>query len=889
MLSQAENQNIYIANGTGLLEYTGAEWNLYKVPNETVVRSVKAVGNRIYTGAYMELGYWERTEEGSLQYTSLLSLLPSDILDGEQFWHIEETEGVVIFQSFENLYLYNAEQERITEIEIPTNNLISSLYRVGGKIYFQVAAEGLFAIEHGKTRRVIEADILGDLVIIHLFLRDEKLRLVTQSGEFFSWDGAFLQPYFEELSSELAGVHVFSSVELPDASILLGTVADGLYQVSDQGELLFHVHQGNGLLNNTVLSLFVDRANNIWAGLDNGISVSNPDSPLRIFQDENGKIGSVYASIQKDDYLYLGTNQGLYFRMEAEKDFRLIPGTHGQVWSLNEIDGELFCGHNNGTYLVKDGSVEKLADRSGTWIVLKLESEEDYYLQGHYNGLSLLRKEGEIFQELPMLKDFPHSAKSIVSEKDGSIWVGNEHKGVFRLRLNQTLDAVEVRKNYQFENTTGITSSIFKFNDTLYYSTKDKIFQYRKDQDVFRGESSIAEIFEKKSRISGKLVSSNNQSIWAFGENVLYTVGLDHLRPGYSLETVYLPYGIGKITQGYENLSQLGASNYLMGMVNGYLLFDTMNFPEPDLEIRIDRIENHELDEAPELVKLSGEQDFVYQKNNLSFFFSIPQYSRSTIPKYSHRLVGLSDKWSDWSPKSTANFKNLSFGEYEFQVRGKLGEKVSEPVNFRFVVNRPWYFTSTAIIGYVLLFLALMWGVHRLYIRHHHKVVEENARLLKMKNLEAQQEIIKLKNQQLEKDIAAKNKELAFSTMSLIKKNEFLSNLKDKLKTSAESPEMASVIRTIDKDISVEDDWNFFKEAFNNADKDFFKKIKSRHPELTSNDLKLCAYLRLNLTSKEIAPLLNISVKSVEIKRYRLRKKMDLDKSVALTDYILDV
>jgi len=69
----------------------------------------------------------------------------------------------------------------------------------------------------------------------------------------------------------------------------------------------------------------------------------------------------------------------------------------------------------------------------------------------------------------------------------------------------------------------------------------------------------------------------------------------------------------------------------------------------------------------------------------------------------------------------------------------------------------------------------------------------------------------------------------------------------------------------------------------------FLKKIKSLHPELTPNDLKLCAYLRLNLSSKEIGPLLNISVKSVEIKRYRLRKKKDLAREANLTLYILNI
>ncbi|MGS0526385.1 helix-turn-helix transcriptional regulator [Zobellia nedashkovskayae] len=78
-------------------------------------------------------------------------------------------------------------------------------------------------------------------------------------------------------------------------------------------------------------------------------------------------------------------------------------------------------------------------------------------------------------------------------------------------------------------------------------------------------------------------------------------------------------------------------------------------------------------------------------------------------------------------------------------------------------------------------------------------------------------------------------------------------------------------------------------EAFNNTDREFLTRAKELHPNLSSNDLKFCAYLRLNLSSKEIAPLLNISVKSVEVRRSRLRKKLDLKRETKLTDYILSV
>ena len=118
---------------------------------------------------------------------------------------------------------------------------------------------------------------------------------------------------------------------------------------------------------------------------------------------------------------------------------------------------------------------------------------------------------------------------------------------------------------------------------------------------------------------------------------------------------------------------------------------------------------------------------------------------------------------------------------------------------------------------------------------------------------------------------------------------EFLNAIKEKLKDLKDDAQVRSVIKTIDRNINNDDDWTFFENAFNNADKDFLKKVKEKHPELSSNDLRLCAYLRLNLSSKEIAPLLNISVRSVEVKRYRLRKKMNLSHDDGLTDYIINI
>ena len=212
--------------------------------------------------------------------------------------------------------------------------------------------------------------------------------------------------------------------------------------------------------------------------------------------------------------------------------------------------------------------------------------------------------------------------------------------------------------------------------------------------------------------------------------------------------------------------------------------------------------------------------------------------------------------------------------------------------SYNFTIAKPWFESDLLYVVYLILFGILLYSIHlvtrRYYQKQREKILENTQKELEMKELENSKQIIKLNNEKLRNDIEGKNRELATSTMSIIKKNEFLNDIKNELMDGGEKS-ISKVIRIIDKDLNNTDDWKMFQEAFNNADKKFLRKIKTKHPDLTPNDLRLCAYLRLNLSSKEIAPLLNISPRSVEVKRYRLRKKMQLDHDINLTNYIIDV
>ena len=150
----------------------------------------------------------------------------------------------------------------------------------------------------------------------------------------------------------------------------------------------------NGLSNNTVLSVYEDQQNNLWLGLDIGISFINLSTQFTVYNDTKGTIGTVYSSLVYDDYLFLGTNQGLFYKhRESDENFMFVEGTNGQVWSLKEIDGLLFCGHDSGTFVIKNNEIQQtISDLPGTWDFKILENNPSVILQGNYSGLSILEK-----------------------------------------------------------------------------------------------------------------------------------------------------------------------------------------------------------------------------------------------------------------------------------------------------------------------------------------------------------------------------------------------------------------------------------------------------------------------------------------------------------------
>lgn len=894
MASQDQQDYVFFANNEGLLEFNGSNWELYPSPNETIVRSVKVIGDKVYTGCYMEFGFWKRQTNGKLKYTSLSSTMKSKILDDEQFWNILNYDQWVIFQSLNRIYIYDSKTGNF-KIIAPNNNITKS-FRTKNSIYFQTINEGLFEIESGKGRLVSNNPILKNNKIVNVFSIDEGLLIQMQLKGFYKLVGNDLSKFSTEADSQLYDSSIYSSQLLSDGSYALGTISNGIFILTKEGKIKYHIYQNKGLSNNTVLSLFEDVDKNLWVGLDNGINCINLQSPIKNFVDNTGNLGTIYTSKLHNGKLYIGTNQGLFYKnYQTNDEFRFVNGSKGQVWSLFEYDGTLFCGHDSGTFIIEDGSAKNIFSSSGTWKFETVPNQKGLLLQGNYYGISVLEKYNNQWRFRNKIAGFNYSSRYLEITNKLEVYVSHEYKGVFRLPLDNQLLKTNDFTTYSTPKK-GKNASLTKFNNEIYYAYKEGIFKLNNKTKQFEKDKLLSSIFEKDEYTSGKLIVDDSNKIWLFSKNYVHYFSLSKLSNQLKQNLIPIPAALTNSMLGFENISQISNSDYLIGTTDGYYTMNINDLSFKNYNVSISNIATNKLNEALTNRSIQESGSFKYDDNNITFNYTVPEYNKYINAEYQFLLEGFQDEWSEWSAKSTINFKNLPPGDYVFKVKARFANSTLEnSAVYSFRILKPWYETTVAIFVYLILSLVLARFIHKTYKNYYQKqeekLIEENNLLLEIKELEIEQQIMRITNEQLSIDVDSKNRELAVSTMSLNSKNELLAFIKEDLKKTSddENRSIKSVISTINKNITEDDTWSVFKEAFENTDKDFLKKIKLSHPSLTPSDLRLCAYLRLNLSSKEVAPLLNISVRSVEIKRYRLRKKMDLSHEQGLVEYILAV
>ncbi|MDO5969428.1 transcriptional regulator [Flavivirga aquimarina] len=884
-VSVAKNGKLYVANDKGLVEFDGLKWRFYQLPNKTIIRSVLAYKDVIYTGSYEEFGYWKKNKKGVLIYTSLSKLHKQNESLDEEFWQILQHNGSILFRSFSNLYIYRNNEV----IKVKPKSTIISCDIVDDTIYVSTLKDGVFILENDTLMPLINIDKSNNVKIISITKFGNQLLITTALKGCYLYDGTSINPWEPEINTIIKEHQLNNFLTLNNGNMVFGTIKNGLYITNNLGKVIYHVNKENGLLNNTILSQGLGKDNELWVGLDNGIALIDLNYKYTFYNDNSGELGAVYDIINYKNTIYIGSNTGLFY-LDDDNKLKFIEDSQGQVWELKEINGELFCGHNSGTFLVKNKKLkEKISNFTGGWVIKKVPESNNMFIQGTYTGLVKYKYENGKWV-VNHLGKLTIPIKFLVFEDSHTAWVAHAYQGLFRVKFDSNYENIQV-KDYKHK---GLYSD---FNVRVHNIKNDICFKTNNGWQKYEAliDSIVPNtLLNKTFGIDTNIISEPDTDI-LITKNKKDKISLVSLTNGkIDLELANKLFQ-KKLVVDSESVSKIKDSVYALNLYDGFMLINKTNHTKEDTLQKpiIERIEINQ-----NLVPLNN-LDSYESSFNKNIAISISS-SRSSNHFFEYALSSSDTDTLNWYKMDNEKIElsRLTGGEYEVRFRtANIFGTTSSVKTLQLKISPPWYKNSFFYLTVILIISLTIYWLHKLKINKEQKVLEEKLikeqeELLKEKALENDKKIVQLKTESLKNEIKLKSKQLANTAMALVKKNESMLEIKNELiqnkKNFVNQFNYKRLIKKIDNSIGHEDEWEIFEYNFNQVHEEFFNQLKSKHPKLTHKDLKICAYIKMNLLTKEIAPLMNVSIRGLETHRYRLKRKLNLENDKSLTDYLRD-
>lgn len=914
---------VYVGNNFGLLEYDGHRWQTYGVKSGTKVRSVAIDSRgRIYVGCQGDFGYFFPDGAGRLTYTSLADSLENKYRNFDEAWSIYIDGAKVYFCTFSLIYLYD--EGKLTVIE--PRHPIDLSFLVNRKLYVNEGSKGIVVLEGNELNLIKGGDFFKDISISSIMQVESDRFLIStfQQGIFQLINGRVV-PWNESLQQTFRDAYINCMVRLQNGNFALGTQNSGLLIMNAEGDMLMQLTRGRGLENRTILSIYEDDLNNLWLGHNNGIAYVELGSPFTIINEQSGLPGTGYTAFLDNDNLYLGTNTGLYIRARDDrKDFKLIENTRGQLYHIGRYNDDLLAGHHNGALRINDQAATRLSTEQGSWVFQVLKGEPAKLVEGTYTGLQLYEARQGKWKLKKKLNGFSESSRVMAEDAQGNLWVTHGYKGAFRIRLNTNRDSLSQVLYYGTEK--GFPSAhlinVFKIRNELLFTAENGVYKYNPATDRFVPDDLFTPRLGRYSQIwfmqedaLGNIYFAGREHIGVFQKN---TIG------EYSLEA----NDFGKIRKYLNddlmNITILKNNEVLFGAKDGFIHYDPaprLNRSHETFNTLIRRVSvitngtdsvlffgNYSQGDSVVNKQLDAFSPALpFRSNSVSFSFSATSFEGDADLVYQYYLENFEAEWSLWSTQVLKEYTNLKEGRYVFHVRARnVNGRVSPETTYEFVIHPPWYRSVWAYFIYAVSVIAFLFtGFNMLdkkYQRQQRLMTIRQEKVLNQKNSEleklsqqSQEEITRLQNEKLESELRHMNNELGTATMHLLNKNEFITGIKNDLHSIVKrSPgneikkELLLITKDIEHNISADDDWEHFQFHFDRVHGDFTNRFKVVFPGLSPQEIKLSAYLRMNLSTKEIAQLLNISVRGVEISRYRLRKKLQLERNQNLQDFILN-
>lgn len=901
-MCQATDGTIFFGNNDGVLIFDGEHWQKLSLPNNSSVRSLEIDSKgTIYAGGYNEMGTLKKSRDGRYIYKSLIEELQLEGKNIENIWDIHAIGNRTLCRSFNELLIISNK----TATHIPANTSFIFSARVGNTYYLQDSNYGILKLDFGDIEPsmafVKEQYNNEEITAILPGNAPDTVIIVSKQGNIY--EGSPHSGTLRLLNNVFNNSHhdnISSTIKYPNGSLFLGTLSSKIIVTDSNGTVIVPPALFQNLQESVIHRLYAAADGNIWVLQNNGLAYIDFKSPYTYLFNK----GSVYDALAYKNTMYLATNQGVYYsgfnsnNPSATHDFKKIENLHGQAWSIQQLEGDVLVSHDNGLFRIDNGNIFKIGAVSGFWKVTPIKSKPHFYLASHYNGLYLLEKKGTEWLLHQKLSGFDESARDILpADEPYSYWICHGYKGVFRIRISPSYTRVSSVDH--FTNKNGLESSfnvnVTRWNNEIVFTTNTGIYTFSQKQNKFVPHKKLNTILDP-TKNTRKLMQSGNKTWFVQDDEAGYFYTAEKHPEVHKDLFLNLK---GNFNRGMESIVTLSGNNVLFGTTNGLFLYNIAPpSKNPDINTRITKV-TYSRDQQINLLLLDGKKDdpevLPNQTDILRFEFASPKMPHGTEVQYSYMLDNVDNSWSAWQNISYKEYTHLRPGNYTFKVRSRnTAGIIGRETAYYFTILPKWYQTNLAYALYgiitVLLIIAIVRYVKRRIELEHLKSRLEAQKAKKMLELELEQLKLQKDKEQINQDrihlqeeVINNSKELANYTMLLIKKKDIfneltadLKELKDYVKNDDSRKKLLQIFQKLNQHKIGEEYMEVFDVNFEKVHHNFFEELKKLNPSLTKRELRLCAFVKMNLTNKEISPLLNISLRGVENARYRIRKKLEV-------------
>jgi ligand-binding sensor domain-containing protein/DNA-binding CsgD family transcriptional regulator len=779
--------------------------------------------------------------------------------------------------------------------------------------------------------------------------KEQNIWIGTLDDGILKYNNQTLRQYHHEPGNEKSLSHNLVKCMMEDdrGNLWVGTDGGGLnvYNASTDNFTAIKADLENrtGLNSNAIYSLYQDRSGTIWVGtFGGGVNVYNREKSkfIRYGSNKNDPNSLSHKSVlalleDHEGNVWIGTDGGglnlfnretgtfKHFRHDPSDPYSissdvvksLYEDSNNNLWVGTYLGGlNLFDKKTNRFYPIKPSPPESMEFSTSIIWDIHEDSHNNLWLATLGNGLCIYHRDKQKFTHFQPFAGFgslgDYNIISMLTDSEGNLWIGTEDRGI-NLYDYKTGHFKYLRHDSEDERSLSSDHAWALFEDSnrnIWVGTSEGLNLFEKESKTFRH-------FTTEDGLAGNIINNILEdlqgNLWITSDK-----GLTRFNPQ---KGTFKNYDVrdGLQSNDFNGNSAMRSRNgdLFFGGINGFNIFTPTKLKEnphaPPVVLTDFQIFNKPVKiGANEILQqhISETHQIVvsYKESVVSFKFAALNYISPEKNLYAYKMEGFEQDWNYSSIKREVTYTNLDPGTYTFKVKAANNDGVwnEAGTSVKFIVTPPWWETVWFKTMMSLTLLSAGVVVYKIRTRNIRNVMRaEKQRELEIKEAQMREErlkhekaVIELSRSKLESEINSKNSELATTVMSAVKQNETLLKIKEDLtlalkeqQTTELTRQLKKVMKVIDQELKPDEAWNQFELLFNQIHENFLQKLKEKYPELTSRDLKLCAYLRMNLNSKEIAPLLSLSVRGVEDLRYRVRKKMGLDTNVNLAEFVLSL